>query len=121
RHVRQDAARVLTLSFRHKVEVLIGAVQSLPVPRSSEYIPGFQARPPAGGTSVGTVACLQIVVASRSAGPPTSPVARRRSSRATDSCYPGASVSKTVTAASRHSITATSRIEAGFLRLGQSL
>jgi hypothetical protein len=58
----------------------------------------FPARPntrPSGETTgrwdvhrYGYFACLQTVVASRSASPPMSPAARRRSSRAIDSCYP---------------------------------
>src|SRR2546422_6442889 len=36
----------------------------------------------------GNFACLQTVVASRQASPPTSPAVRRQSSRATGSCYP---------------------------------
>ena len=48
-------------------------------------IPSLQARPLGDGTSIDTVscACLSAVAASRPASPPTSPAARRPSSRAT--------------------------------------
>ncbi len=50
---------VLTPALRHKVEVLVGGVQRLPVPRSSEY-PAFRRDHWAVGRPSVRIACLPL-------------------------------------------------------------